>query len=494
MSALTAASRPLLAPGDALAGRYVLEQELPAAGDGPATAWRAFDDVLARPVTVKALPARHPAAVALLEAAAGAGTSQSRTAARVYDAAVEPRHHRPSLAYVISEWIDGVPLPQVLAAGPLPAGQALELAVQGAEALVALHAGGVVHGRLHPGNVLLDRDGRLRLTDTALAAALHGIDTGLPAGPGERARDVRDLLAVLYAMVTGRWPDSVTEQPARGLPPAPRSETGLAGPRQVRGGVPRALDDVVVRGLHPGPRDAPLLTAPALVEALRDAADAVGHEERAGPAEPRPPGRLRRVAPLLAAAGLLAVVGAFAFSLGLSVGEVRPLDEGLTEQAPVAPAEPGATARTAVDLSDVIVRDFDPYGRPPEEKPDQVGNAYDGAGSTAWPTELYRTERFGGLKPGVGLLVDLRSPAPLSEVAVDLTTPGAALEVRAGDALGRDETSLPVVGSDDGQRGVARIAVPDGTRARFWLVWITRLPADGGQFRAGIDELRLVRG
>ena len=71
---------------------------------------------------------------------------------------------------------------------------------------------------------------------------------------------------------------------------------------------------------------------------------------------------------------------------------------------------------------------------------------------------------------------------------------GADLEVRAGNALGTDERSLPVVGSDRGGRGVVRVAVPPGTRARYWLVWITRLPADGGQFRAGVDELRLLRG
>jgi len=494
VTAPAAPPRRLLEPGDVLAGRYVLDRELPAPGDSPAVVWRAVDDVLARPVTVKALPAAHPAAPALLKAAAGAGTPASRAAARVYDAATEPRHRRPSLAYVISEWVEGEPLPQVLEQGPLPPGQALDLAVQGAQALVALHGGGVVHGRIHPGNVLLARDGRLRLTDTALAAAVHGTDTGLPAGPGERARDVRDLLAVLYATATGRWPDAVTEQPARGLPAAPPSETGLPGPRQVRGGVPRALDEVVVRGLQPGPRDTPLLTAPALLEALRDAADAVGREERAVPVGPRPPGRLRTAAPLLAVAALLAAVGAVAFSLGLQVGEVPPLEEGLAEQPPPAAAGPGAPARTAVDLSEAVVRDFDPHGRPPEEKRDQVVNAYDGAGSTTWPTDLYRTERFGGLKPGVGLLVDLGAPTVLSEVAVDLTTPGTALEVRAGDALGRDETALPVVTADDGRRGVVRLAVPDGTRARYWLVWVTRLPADAGQFRAGIDELRLLRG
>ena len=486
------AARALLEPGDALAGRYVLQHELPAAGDSPASAWRAVDEVLDRPVVVKALPAGHPVADALLHAAASTGTPQSRAAARVYDAATEPRHRRPPLAYVISEWVDGTPLADVLETGPLPPGPALELAVQGAQALVALHAAGVAHGRLHPRNVLLGRDGRLRLTDTALAAALHGTDTGLRAGPGEQARDVRDLLCVLYAMVTARWPAEVTEQPARGLPLAPRTETGPPGPRQVRGGVPRAVDDVVVRGLHPGLRDEPLLTAPALLEALRDAADAVNREERAVPIGPRPPSRLRRAAPALGVAALLAVVGALSFSVGLSVGEVPPLDEGLGGP-PTATAE-RAPAREPVDLSGAAVRDFDPYGQPPQEQRDEVGLAVDGQAATAWSTDRYRTADLGGLKPGVGLLLDLGVPTALSRVDVDLTAAGAGLEVRAGDRLGADETSLPVVATDGGAREVARLVVPAGTRARYWLLWLTRLPADGGGYRAGVDELRLLRG
>ena len=205
----------------------------------------------------------------------------------------------------------------MLEQGPLPPARALDLAVQGAQALVALHAGGVVHGRLHPGNVLVDRDGRLRLTDTALAAAVHGTDTGQRAGPGERARDVRDLLAVLYALATGRWPGAVTEQPARGLPAAPAGESGLPGAAPgARRRASRAR-----RGRRPGPapglRDAPLLTAPALLEALRDAADAVGARSARRRAVPDPRAGCAPPPPRPAAAALLAVVAALAFSLGL---------------------------------------------------------------------------------------------------------------------------------------------------------------------------------
>ena len=477
---------PLIRPGDVLARRYRLQRPLPAPAGAASVLWQAHDEVLARPVAVKLLPARDRRASAFLEAATRVGVVQARPLTRVYDAAVEPRSSRPSLAYVIREWVEGRDLTALLADGPLEPAEAVDLAVQGAEALVELHAAGAVHGALHPGNALVTADGRLRLTDTGVAAALHD---GSP-GPAD---DVRALGALLYALLTARWPGDTLDQPARGLSWAPSSEHGVFSPRQVRAGLSRALDALVVGTLHPGRPGgpAPLTDAPALLAALEAVARDVHRD--APPGAPRDPGRLRRSAPWAAVGAVLLLVGIVAYSLGLSVGEVPPVDDGLSATpsatAPVAPGAPGP-----IDLTGVPVRDFDPYGRPPQEQPDQVVNAHDGEPSTAWATDLYRTDRFGGLKPGVGLLVDLSVPTALSEVDVDLTRAGAELQLRAADAVGTDESSLPVVARDASGQRVARLAVPAGTTARYWLVWITRLPPDSGQFRAGIKELRFVRG
>ena len=487
--------RPLLQTGDVLARRYRLLEALPTARGARATTWRAADEVLARPVAVRALPARDPAATRFLEAAADAGAVGARPLARVYDAAAEPRTRRPGVAYVIREWIEGQALPDLVASGPLPPARALALAVTAAEALVELHAAGVVHGRIHPGNVVVEPAGRLRLTDAVTAAALTD---SAPAGRDRRG-DVRDLVAVLYALTTARWPDTGTGQPSRGIPPAPRNDGGTCSPRQVRAGVPRALDAVVDRGLHPGRRrDLPALdTAPALLAALEEAAEEVGREEpEAAPSrvEPREPGRLRRLLPYGLAAALVAGTAAVCYSLGLSIGEVPPVEDGVSADGGLdAPAAPGGRAAVPLDLRRYDVRDFDPYGRPREEKSDQVVNAYDGEPSTAWATDLYRSPRFGGLKSGVGLLVDLRKPVPLARVDVDVTSPGTRLELRAGNTLGEDERLLAVAATSDTRTGRVRFEVPEGTPARYWLLWITELPADAGQYRAGVDELRLAR-
>ncbi len=68
------------------------------------------------------------------------------------------------------------------------------------------------------------------------------------------------------------------------------------------------------------------------------------------------------------------------------------------------------------------VKDFDPFGDPPEENPDQAGNAIDGKQATAWTTLTYRGRpTLGGLKPGVGLVVDLGS---IQNDRLDAARPG----------------------------------------------------------------------
>lgn len=479
----------LVREGDRLAGRYRVLHRLTGPDDALAGVWRAHDEVLARPVAVTLLAAGE-LDDAVLAAAARASRAQARSLTRVYDAAVEQRPQRPDLTYVIGEWADGEPLAELLARGPLPAAEALALARQATEAVVALHDAGAVHGRLHPGNILVAADGQLRVTDAEVAVVLH------PGTVASEQGDVRDLGALLHAMLTARWPAHATGQPGRGVRPAPPRNGDAVSPRQLRAGVPPVLDRIVAQVLRP-PGTArrqgqpPLDTATALSAALGQAALTV-LPAPARPAARRGRQRWRRLAPWALVAVLLGVLGTVSYSLGLSVGEVAPQGDG--SQAPPTGASSAAGAPGgAVDLAAAVVRDYDPMGSPPRENPDQVVNAFDGAPSTAWTTDLYRSERFGGLKAGVGLLVDLGAPTALSVVDVDLTRTGTGLELRAGDNLGADQAALPVVARDDGAAGVAHLTVPPGTTARYWLVWITRLPRDAGQYRAGIDELRLLR-
>jgi hypothetical protein len=507
-----AAARPALEPGDVLAGRYRLVRAVSEAAT-PTQLWQASDEVLARAVAVKVLPASgragHAAATPFLEAAGRAGSLSHPGLARVYDAALEERPgaragRTVDLAYVVSEWVEGRTLSALLQAdGALSPVEAVRFAQDAAEALGAAHTIGVGHGRVHPGNLLVTPTGRLRVTDAAVAAAAHGhplpaVQRGEALGGPEIARDTRDLAAVLYAMLTARWPADTTPQPGAGLPAAPKSSgaAGLYAPRQVRAGVPRSLDAVVVRALTPDrvPGLNPITSPRALAQAL----DEAGPELRAAAPAPTPvasrrrPFRLWRHVPKLVALVALVGVGLACYQIGKQVGELprRPgaLD-ALAEPSPSAAAGP-TTARIDLSKAPITVGDYDPYGRDGAEQPGSVPNAFDGDPTTAWTTDGYGSASFGGLKPGVGLLVDLGRPTRVASVQVGLVTAGAGLELRSSDQLGDNADSFKTVAKQSNAKQVATLTPSTPGPARYWLVWFTSLPKGSGErFRDGVAEL-----
>ena len=499
-------ARSPLAAGDQLAERYRLET---LCSEGPlASLWRATDEVLARPVAVKVVPmtgAGAAVAPAFLAAAGRASMLAAPGLVRVYDAAMEARPGPPGgcpteVAYVISEWVDGRALPALLAEdGPVDPVNAARLGVDAAEALEAAHRLGLAHGRLHPGNLLITERGRVLLTDTAVAATLAG-DVPATLTAQQVAADTRDLAACVYAAVTGRWPGAATDRPDGGIPLAPVTGGRAYAPSQVRAGVPRQLDAVVARALHPDRYPAlPQLTTPAALGAalspiVAEAAAREGATSR--PTVVRPPSRLRRAAPWVAS---FALIGAFAtgtYLVGRAIGELPPPPGGLTVLAqPTASARPGAAAPVPLDLTaaGVAVSDYDPDGDQ-HENPSTVINAYDQDPVTAWMTSTYNSAAFGGLKPGVGLLVDFGQPVTVARVGLGLTAAGADVELRAGNALGANESSLPVVARRAPAKTAESFVVPAGTTRRYWLIWITKLPPDlGSKSRVGISAMVFSR-
>jgi len=515
----TRTSRPALDPGDVVAGRYrltrVVDDGPDAAADPPAVLWQATDDILARGVAVKVLPAGgragQAAAAPFLEAAGRASALSHPGLARVYDAALEERPTQRAgrtvdVAYVISEWVDGRSLTRVLAEGPVETDRAVALVQEAAEALAAAHARGVGHGRIHPGNLLVTPGGRVRITDAAVAAAAHGRPVPAPEpGAGVSAEvaasDTRDLGAVLYALLTARWPSASTDQPSGGLPEAPRAAAGVYSPRQVRAGVPRALDGIVVRVLDPGrvPTLPPIRTPLALAQALDEIdlpAPEVARTVRERSPRRRLPPWFGLAAPKIAAALFLVLVGITAYHLGQRVGQL-PRRPGALDAlvAPTPSAAPGTTTAVRIDLRKppITVRDYDPYSKDGTEQPSSVPNAYDQDLSTVWSTDGYKTATFGGLKPGVGLLVDLGTPTALSSVQVGMTTGGADIDLRATNTLGQNADDFTVVARSADSKQVAELK-PGPTPSRYWLVWFTKLPkASDGKYRLGVAELVLTR-
>jgi predicted Ser/Thr protein kinase len=170
------------------------------------------------------------------------------------------------LYYFLMEFVDGVNLRQLLAAGRISPREALGIVPQICDALQFAHDQGVVHRDIKPENILLDRRGRVKVADFGLAklargesepdaaglpptgpAALTGMGQAMgtpnymapeqvehPAEVDHRA-DIYALGVVFYQMLTG-------ELPGRGLEPPSR---------KVR--VDVRLDAVVLRALERKP-------------------------------------------------------------------------------------------------------------------------------------------------------------------------------------------------------------------------------------------------
>jgi eukaryotic-like serine/threonine-protein kinase len=133
---------------------------------------------------------------------------------------------------IVMEYVDGDTLSALLASGPLPLPQVLACATQIADALAKAHAAGVIHRDLKPGNVMVTRDGLVKVLDFGLAkvsrsSAMHPADAAGPdltdarvvlgtaaymspeqaAGePLDARTDVFSFGVVLYEMIGGRRP------------------------------------------------------------------------------------------------------------------------------------------------------------------------------------------------------------------------------------------------------------------------------------------------
>jgi hypothetical protein len=282
----------LPAAGDLLAGRYRLLAPRPGTS-GAGVLWHARDEVLARSVAVHLLPAGSGTARALLAAAGRTGPLLAPGVARTLDAA-----EHAGAAYVISEWVEGSSLADLLAEGPLPPAAAVALVAQAADALAAVHAAGLAHGRLTPRSLLLGGSGRLRLTGAGLAPTLHG--GPCPEGDAGVRADTRDLAAVLHALLSATWPGAPDR--AGGLPPTPGAPGRPLSPGQLDRTVPAALDRVVAAALDPLPGTGAATTPRRLAA---DACAAVPGE--AGPPVPVPAQRRGRV--LVVAVLLAGLVG-----------------------------------------------------------------------------------------------------------------------------------------------------------------------------------------
>jgi hypothetical protein len=117
--------------------------------------------------------------------------------------------------------------------------------------------------------------------------------------------------------------------------------------------------------------------------------------------------------------------------------------------------------------------------------------ATDGNPATFWSTEWYATQEFGGLKHGVGMVVDAGRPLRLGSLTIVTDTPGYRAVIKAGSSEGGP---FRVVSADLTVEARTTFPLRVGVAARFYLIWITLLPpGTGPHFQANVNEVTAVR-
>ena len=517
--------RRLLASGDLLADRYEL-QDLVTEKLGSST-WRAHDNILNRNVGIEMLPSSDPRGDHFLQAARESTAVTDPRFLRVLDLIESEKGHN----LIIREWARAFPLDQLLLQSPLPNRRAATVVAEVAEALAHAHEMGVYHRRLTPHQVLLKQSGAVRVVGLGVTSALSPVGTPDSVADLQAYEqvDVQSLGKLLYACLVSRWPGAHTD----GLRAAPTEHGRLLRPRQVRAGVSRDIDRVADRILGDPPRhhETPLRTAHHIASTLRLAGeDETIQDDQpslsrmsspdllrldpvivpAGPPpginpprrrpkahEPAPPTTFERNVKrarsmtkgdraliLAGVAGVIVLASIIAFLVGRSSNHATdPIPKSSpTRTLPLA----GAT-------------DFDPQGEDKEENPDLAELVVDGDTSTGWRTSTYfGSSRLGGLKDGVGVVVDLGGPREVDSIRIRLKGNPTSFEVYSSvpelDGDPKTLKSLRRIATVNGAPSDSTVTLPSGVLTRHVVVWLTEVPkVSEGEFRGEIKEIT-VRG
>src|SRR4051812_42267177 len=247
--------------GDVLSDRYELE-ELVGTG-GMSSVFRAHDRLLDRKVALKILHEQYTADEDYVE--------RFKREARSVAALSHPnivtvidRGEHGERQFIVFEYVEGENLKRLIERrGPAPVANALELAIQIARGLSFAHQQGLIHRDVKPQNVLLNGDGRAKVTDFGIARSLnvqHGMtQTGTVLGTsdyiapeqaqGQRVdehSDVYSLGVVLFELLTGEVPFAgenfvaVAMRHINEPPPSVRARRSDVSPR-IEAAVQRAM-------------------------------------------------------------------------------------------------------------------------------------------------------------------------------------------------------------------------------------------------------------
>lgn len=504
-------------PGTLIGGRYRLETQV--GSGGMSTVHRALDEKLNRPVAVKLMHRSTAADSAQLErfrreAKAVAGLSHAHLVA-VIDAGDDD-----GLPFIVFEFIAGETLKQrIKRNGRLEPAEAVAFAIEIARALGCAHDAGIVHRDVKPQNVLVDTEGRARITDFGIARTMneHGLtadgrvigttdyvspEQAMGEAVGAQS-DIYSVGVVLFEMLTGQVPFKAESPVAVAMC---HVRDPMPDVRALRPEISATLAAIVDRttAKSPGERydSVPDLIADLQQALTLEASRSGGPGDTATSVINHLPSDDRSRVPLLMRSKRLRVALALAgvtLGCGIAYLAIEATHHGT-----------GTRGETPVGLQQVSLKRsaavaYDPFGDGSEHD-GEAARILDGSKATEWSSETY----YSGLqKPGVGIALDAAPGVAATAIELRSSTPGFTASVWGANGelpqsrvpgtspAGGTPPSRPPAGwtrlSPDRRAGPDTkidLKLPP-TRQRWYLIWVNRLGP--GERAVNISEAVLLR-
>jgi serine/threonine-protein kinase len=246
-----------------LSGEYELVREI--AAGGTATVWEAFQRACNRKVALKVLHQHltpEPTFIQRFQREADIAASLHHpNIVSVYESGINENRH-----FIAMEFIDGCSLESVLVRQQkLPLHAVAVLALSVAAALEYSHNRKVIHRDVKPGNILLSKEGAVKVTDFGFSRIINSLSARLTMAnrvvgtplfmapemiTGKQASFVSDIFSlgiVLYILVCGRPPFSGNSTPAV---MQKIMECSYVRPRKIDRKIPKSLEHIVVSCLQ----------------------------------------------------------------------------------------------------------------------------------------------------------------------------------------------------------------------------------------------------
>jgi serine/threonine-protein kinase len=492
--------------GTVLSGRYRLESKL--GSGGMSTVFLARDETLERWVAVKVMHREISDQPDQIERF----RREARTVAQLSHpnvVAVIDAGEDGGYPYIVLEYVEGETLKQrIERLGRLPVDEAVAYAIEIGRGLAAAHARRMVHRDVKPQNVLIDAEGRAKVTDFGIARSLEAdglTKTGRVLGTtdyvapeqamghGVDSRsDIYSLGVLLYEMLTGEVPFRAETVVGVAMKHVNEDMPDVQGRRPE---ISSALAAVIERATSKDPKkryDDMMAFLGDLEGALEVevARSGTSYGEATNVLDAVPSGRRLLTARRVSAAGIVLVLAGVTAALLIAAftgGGGRQTPNAVASGAPI----PLQSAEA-----------FDPDGDN-EEHSDEAAQAIDADEGTAWTTETYHNSPVmseAADKPGVGLVVTTKKPVIARTMTVQAAKGGwdgriyASLEPPTVDETTREPVGQPISPEIKNANSNQTIQL-NQTKARYFLIWVTKVSptynSDTGGYSLEIQDVTL---